>query len=53
MGALTAKLAKGAERVAARSHFRHPPLERSGMRGTHEHSRSTVIMGGPNKTVCP
>jgi error-prone DNA polymerase len=29
---------------------RHPPLERSGMRGTHEHSPITVIMGGPNKS---
>ncbi|HZC16660.1 MAG TPA: error-prone DNA polymerase [Caulobacteraceae bacterium] len=28
---------------------RHPPLERSGMRGTHEHSPIAVIMGGPDK----
>ncbi len=28
---------------------RHPPLERSGMRGTHEHSRFPVIMGRPDK----
>ncbi|HEX4196033.1 MAG TPA: error-prone DNA polymerase [Caulobacteraceae bacterium] len=33
-----------------RSLNRHPPLERSGMRGTHRHSHSTVIMGGPNKS---
>ncbi len=31
--------------------FRHPPLEprSGGMRGTHEHSPITVIMGGPDK----
>jgi error-prone DNA polymerase len=34
-----------------KSKDRHPPLEprSGGMRGTHERSRSTVIMGGPDK----
>ena len=32
--------------------FRHPRLERRsrGLRGTHEHSHFTVIMGDPNKS---
>jgi 16S rRNA (uracil1498-N3)-methyltransferase len=29
---------------------RHPPPQRSGVRGTHEHGESSVIMGGPNKS---
>jgi hypothetical protein len=29
---------------------RHPPLERSGMRGTHEHLSAPVFMGGPNES---
>jgi hypothetical protein len=51
---LTAKVAKNAkvfEKAATPRppQSRHPPLERSVMRGTHEHRMDQVCMGGPDE----
>jgi hypothetical protein len=41
---------KNTKSTNAPSTLRHPPLERSVMRGTHARRMDQVFMGGPNKS---